>query len=121
RCNIKRMNLLIRLIACAWIGMPLFAQTNHKPNVVIIYADDLGYGDLSCYGGDIPTPHIDELAENGIRFADFYVAAPVCTPSRFALLTGIYPHRSVHGLTKALMPLDTNYLDPTETTLAAYL
>lgn len=91
------------------------------PNVVIIYVDDLGYGDLSSYGGTIPTPHIDRIGQEGIRFTDFYVAAPVCTPSRFSLLTGSYPQRSQHDLTKALMPLDKNYLDASETTLAEYL
>ncbi len=92
-----------------------------SPNIVIIYADDLGYGDLGSYGGDIPTPNIDRIGREGIRFTDFYVSAPVCTPSRFSLLTGRYPQRSRHDLTRALMPLDKNYLDASETTLAEYL
>ena len=101
-------------------ALPVLSQ-NPLPNIVIIYADDLGYGDLSSYGGDIPTPNIDRIGQQGIRFTDFYVSAPVCTPSRFSLLTGRYPQRSQHDLTKALMPLDKNYLDPSETTLAEYL
>ncbi len=91
-----------------------------QPNIIIIYADDLGYGDLSSYGGEISTPHIDGIGKRGIRFTDFYVAAPVCTPSRYSLLTGSYPQRSRHNLTFALMPDDKNYLDTSETTLATY-
>ena len=65
-----------------------------KPNVLLIVADDLGYGELGCQGNaQIPTPHIDALARSGVRFTDGYVAAPVCGPSRAALLTGRYPQR----------------------------
>ncbi|WP_305767855.1 sulfatase family protein [Candidatus Epulonipiscium viviparus] len=63
-----------------------------KPNVIIIYADDLGYGDLSCYGAeDIKTPNIDALAEEGVRFQQAYSTSSVCTPARYGLLTGQYP------------------------------
>jgi len=48
------------------------SQTQESPNIIVIYVDDLGYGDLSCYGGDIPTPNIDQIAGDGIRFTDFY-------------------------------------------------
>ncbi|MBM4026297.1 MAG: hypothetical protein FJ280_12980 [Planctomycetes bacterium] len=65
-----------------------------RPNIVLIVADDLGYGDLGCYDGqDIPTPHIDSLAAAGIRFTSGYVTAPYCAPSRAALLTGRYQAR----------------------------
>ena len=65
-----------------------------KPNIVLIYVDDLGYGDLGCYGSDKnDTPHVDQLAADGMRFTDYYSASPVCTPSRAALLTGGYPGR----------------------------
>lgn len=65
-----------------------------KPNVVLLYADDLGYGDLSCYGSKtIATPHIDKLAAEGLRFTDGHAAAATCTPSRFAMLTGEYAFR----------------------------
>jgi arylsulfatase A len=65
-----------------------------KPNIVLIYVDDLGYGDLGCYGSDKnDTPHVYQLAADGMRFTDYYSASPVCTPSRAALLTGGYPGR----------------------------
>jgi arylsulfatase A-like enzyme len=67
-------------------------STNQPPNIVVILADDLGYGDLSCYGApDIRTPHIDALARDGIRFTNFYANSPVCSPTRAALLTGRNP------------------------------
>lgn len=70
------------------------AQINNKPNVVIIYADDLGYGDLSSYGAtEIQTPHIDALAEEGVLFTNAHASAPTCTPSRYSLMTGNYPFR----------------------------
>ena len=68
-----------------------------KPNIVIIYADDLGYGDVKCYNpgrGKIPTPHIDKLAAEGMRFTDGHSSSGVCTPSRYTLLTGRYHWRS---------------------------
>ncbi len=65
-----------------------------RPNIIVIVADDLGYNDLGCQGGvEIPTPHIDSIAANGVRFTDGYVTCPVCAPSRAALLTGIYQQR----------------------------
>ncbi|ONI45930.1 arylsulfatase [Candidatus Epulonipiscioides gigas] len=66
-----------------------------KPNVIIIYADDLGYGDLSCYGAeDINTPNIDNLLENGIKFTNAYSTSAVCTPARYSIITGEYPFRN---------------------------
>ncbi|MDF2714597.1 MAG: sulfatase [Paenibacillus sp.] len=66
-----------------------------KPNIVIMYCDDLGYGDLGCYGSiDIRTPHLDALASDGVRFTDWYSNSPVCSPSRAALLTGLYPAKA---------------------------
>lgn len=63
------------------------------PNIVILIADDLGYGDLGCYGGTAQTPHLDRLASQGVRFTDFYAAAPNCSPSRVGLLTGRSPSK----------------------------
>jgi len=77
-------------------------QNKPRPNIVLIMADDLGYGDVGCYGcGDIRTPVIDGLAADGVRFTTFYSNAPECTPTRTALLTGRYQHR-VGGLECAL-------------------
>lgn len=69
-------------------------RSNGTPNIIIILADDLGYGDVSSFGAkNISTPHIDKLAEDGIKLTEFYAAAPVCTPSRAGLMTGRYPAR----------------------------
>ena len=75
-------------------GDPVPVVEGSKPNIVIIFTDDQGYGDLSCYGSTtIRTPHLDKLASEGTRFTSFYVQ-PLCGPSRSALLTGRYPARS---------------------------
>jgi len=69
--------------------------TTGKPNVIIMYADDLGYGDLGCYGGcEIPTPNIDRLCADGLKFTKAFAASAVCTPSRYSLMTGDYPFRN---------------------------
>jgi arylsulfatase A-like enzyme len=74
-----------------------------RPNVLFILADDLGYGDLSCYGRpDYKTPVLDNLAKQGMKFTDAYASAPVCTPTRTALITGRYPHRLAIGLEEPL-------------------
>ena len=73
----------------------LNAKSSDRPNIVLIMADDLGYGDLSCYGSEsIHTPVLDQLASDGMRLTDFYAGCTVCTPSRMALLTGAYPPRA---------------------------
>jgi len=69
-------------------------QVVKKPNIVIIFTDDQGYGDLSCFGGEhVYTPNIDNMAKEGAKLTSFYVASPLCTPSRAALMTGCYPRR----------------------------
>ncbi|MFN3325967.1 MAG: sulfatase [Bryobacteraceae bacterium] len=77
-------------------ALGLAAQTQSRPpNFVVIYADDLGYGDLSCYGATAHrTPRLDRMAQEGVRFTDFYVPTPYCAPSRASLLTGRYPFRN---------------------------
>jgi arylsulfatase A-like enzyme len=95
-----------------------------RPNFVIIFADDLGYGDLGCYGHPtIRTPHLDRMAREGMRFTDFYSAAEVCTPSRAALLTGRYPVRSgmCHDRFRVLRRVSTGCLPADEITLAELL
>ena len=83
------------LLFLALRGDSIWAKNPAQPNVIIILADDLGYGDLGCYGHPtIRSPHIDRMAREGIRFTQFYSAAEVCTPSRAALLTGRLPPRS---------------------------
>ncbi len=91
-----------------------------SPNVVIVFCDDLGYGDPGCYGGRAAaTPQIDALARDGVRFTDFHVAQAVCSASRTALLTGCYPNRlGIHG---ALGPKSNHGLAAAETTLAEFL
>jgi arylsulfatase A len=91
------------------------------PNVVLIFADDQGYGDLGCYGSEtIRTPNLDRLAREGRRFTSFMVASPVCSPSRAALLTGCYPKRvGMHR--HVLFPTSRTGLHPAEHTLADHL
>ncbi len=91
-----------------------------RPNIVLLFADDLGYGDLSSYGHPlIRTPHIDGLGDEGVRFTSFYAMAPSCTPSRAALLTGRYAQRL--GLPSVLMPASTGGIPAGEITLAEAL
>lgn len=96
-----------------------------RPNIILINADDLGYGDLGCTGSPVHrTPAIDRLAEEGLRLTDFYVASPVCSPSRAALLTGSLPTRVGFGTFdgySVLFPGMPYGLDPTEQTIAGCL
>jgi arylsulfatase A-like enzyme len=79
------------LLLCAASGL---AADRPRPNVIIVLADDLGWGDLSCYGGKLAeTPHLDRMAKEGIRFTQGYVASPICSPSRCGIITGQYPGR----------------------------
>ncbi len=81
----------------------LTQSTSRRPNILFILADDLGYGDLSCYGRpDYQTPHLDRLAREGVRFANAYSASPLCTPTRCAFITGRYPARTEVGLQEPL-------------------
>ena len=70
-----------------------FGFSATKPNIIIVFIDDMGYSDFSCFGGKVNTQHIDRLASEGIKFTNFYVNSPICSPSRVALTTGQYPHR----------------------------
>lgn len=98
---------------------------NDKPNIILINCDDLGYGDLGCYGSTRnDTPHLDRLAEEGKRFTDFYMASPVCSPSRGAMMTGCYPPRIGFGEFNGeivLFPGDSIGLSREETTIASQL
>ena len=100
------------------------AARDGKPNVIVIYADDLGWGDLGCYGSPtISTPHLNRMAAQGMRFTDFYSAAEVCTPSRAALLTGRYPVRNgmCHETYRVLRRNSKGGLPKSEVTLASVL
>ena len=84
---------LLSLLSASW------AFAAEQPNIVLIFTDDLGYGDLGCYGATkVKTPNIDQLAEDGKRFTDAHSASAVCTPSRYGLLTGEYPIRAKGGV-----------------------
>lgn len=85
---------IVFVVAGGLVGFAVSLHAAEKPNVVFILADDLGYSDLGCYGGEIATPHLDHLAANGLRFTQFYNTAR-CWPTRAALLTGYYP-QAVH-------------------------
>jgi len=123
---------MVRLPGCLWLALGTFfsfpgeirataqIQPEARPNLIIIFADDMGYGDLGSYGHPtIRTPQLDRMARQGMKFTQFYVAASVCTPSRAALLTGRYPIRS--GLSKVLIPSSSGGLPGEEITLAEVL
>ena len=88
----------LRLSGLLVLLAPLLSHAVSQPNVIIFYADDLGWGEITAQGftKDIPTPHIDSLAQNGLRFTNGYVAATYCSPSRAGLMTGRYPTRFGH-------------------------
>ncbi|SEW51670.1 sulfatase family protein [Chitinophaga arvensicola] len=97
-------------LLCGLLALPAAAQ--QKPNIVIIYADDLGYGDVSCYGMKrIQTPNIDRLAQQGVKFSNAYATSATCTPSRFGILTGKYPWRQKNT---GIAPGDASLILPTD-------
>ncbi len=97
----------------------IIRSASRPPNIVLILADDLGYGDLGCYGSRIRTPNLDRMASEGALFRHFSVASPVCSPSRASILTGRYPVRT--GVPTVLTPQDTDGLAASETTIASAL
>ena len=109
----NKFTFLFLLIQC-------FYSFGQKPNIVYIFADDLGYGDLSCYvAKDINTPNIDQIAKQGIKFTEFYSASSVCSPSRAALLTGRYPQRM--GINTVFFPESFTGIPDTEITIPEIL
>lgn len=92
--NKSALHLMLAMAAAAACPAAVTPTVKPPKAIVMIYADDLGYGDVGCYGAKgIPTPAIDKLAEQGCRFTDAYSTTSVCTPSRYALFTGEYPWR----------------------------
>src|SRR5262245_11527855 len=122
-----RLRSLLCLIVAVlpWLGAgSAVAQQARKPNIIVIVADDLGYGDLSVHGcKDISTPHIDSLAKNGVRCTNGYVSGPYCSPTRAGLMTGRYQQRYGHEFNPG-PPTEKSEafgLSLKETTLAARL
>ncbi|HLO79839.1 MAG TPA: sulfatase-like hydrolase/transferase [Chitinophagaceae bacterium] len=106
------------LLAClslvVMVTVQAQAKKTQRPNIVMIYTDDLGYGDVSCYGTSaLPTPNIDQLAKNGVRFTNVHTTSATCTPSRFSLLTGMYAWRK-EGT--GIAPGDASLIIPVATT-----
>ena len=113
-------NILLLICLCACVQNQ--SQNEDKlPNFIIIFTDDQGYGDLGCFGGDhVNTPHLDRMASEGMKLSSFYVAAPVCTPSRAALMTGCYPKR-ISMAADVFLAGDNRGLHPDEITIAEVL
>lgn len=111
-------HLLSTFVVCATLGMlaSCTEQPKPAPNVLFIYLDDLGYGDVTAYDAEakVPTPNIDALANGGIRFTNGYASSATCTPSRYALLTGTYPWRNAKAhILPGSAPLIIDYTKPT--------
>lgn len=120
----KQLLLLCLLVALAGCESQLIDATEFRPNIVILFADDLGYADLGSYGHPyIRTPNLDQLAAEGQRWTDFYAAAPVCSPSRGSLMTGKLPNRTgLYGRQiNVMFPNDTVGMPAGEETLAESL
>lgn len=126
---LKSYCLLLTLsLTLLLLGEPgnLSAQDVRLPNVIVVLCDNLGYGDVGCFGSKLHrTPHLDQMAAEGMKLTDLYAASGVCTPSRASLLTGCYPprvemHISENG-TSVLQPVSTKGLSPDEITIAELL
>jgi len=111
--------ITILILICSTTSAAADQVKKAPPNIVVIYCDDLGYGDVGCFGGKIPTPNLDSMASGGIRFTDFYVAQAVCSASRAAILTGCYSNRV--GILGALGPSTKYGLGKREVTIAEML
>ncbi|KAA5545414.1 sulfatase-like hydrolase/transferase [Roseiconus nitratireducens] len=127
----KRRVLIVGILLVSLLSTRVSAQSNPdnpvRPNVITVFIDDMGWSDLSCFGGTlVKTENIDRLADEGLRFTQFYVNSPICSPSRVALSTGQYPHR--HRISSYLANRQANrsrgmaqWLDPQAPMLARQL
>jgi arylsulfatase A-like enzyme len=122
--------LINRILVIVFIALPLWpfpqgVSAQRRPNIIFIYVDDMGYGDLGCYGAKaIKSPNIDRMAAEGLRLTSFYSVSPICTPSRAALMTGRYAARmgvDQMRLASVLFPTDKTGLPQSETTVARAL
>src|SRR5947209_4377849 len=121
----NRRDLLAAAAAGALMAGPgaraaVAAATRRAPNFVVVLCDDLGYGDVSPYGGRIPTPAIARMAREGVALTDYYAPANLCSPSRAGLLTGRYPVRTGLGF-EVIMQTDERGLPLSEVTIAKAL
>lgn len=127
--NILAISVILLLSFCSQpqekvVKKEPIRPVDEKPNIIIVFTDDLGYGDLSTYGHPtIITPNLDRMASEGQKWTNFYVGAPVCTPSRAALLTGRYPIRSgmCSDKSRVLFPNSTGGIPANEITIAEHL
>src|SRR3974377_767013 len=109
----------IKKAGAAAISPVVSGMASSPPNIVLILVDDMGYGDLSCYGSQIQTPNLDQMAAEGVLLTQFYSANPVCSASRAAVLTGRYGVRS--GVPSVFQPTDPGGMALSEVTIAQML
>ena len=112
--------LLPLLLASLWLLPQAHSADPQRPNIVMLYADDMGFGDLGIQNPEskIPTPHLDQLAREGTRFTDAHSSSGICTPSRYAMLNGRYHWRKFHGIVNSF---DQPVMDDARITLAEML
>src|SRR5680860_1184717 len=117
--NLGIATFLLLFVSCSQTAQKE-TKTEQSPNFVVVFIDDVGYGDVGCYGATgYASPNLDKMASEGMRFTNFYSAQPVCSASRAGILTGCYPNRI--GIHNAMMPNSKKGLHPSETTLAEML
>ena len=127
RFNSRLQHSLLLAASILWLANVAPAIAAERPNIILVFIDDMGWGDFSCFGNqDVQTPNIDKMAQEGIRFEQFYVNSPICSPSRTAISTGQYPQR--WRITSYLSNRDQNkqrgmaqWLDPKAPMLARSL
>jgi arylsulfatase A-like enzyme len=117
-----KISIVSLALSVAFAFTAVTAASQPRPNIVLILADDMGFSDIGCYGGEIETPNIDRLAANGLRFTQFYNTARCC-PTRASLLTGLYPHQAgvPHMVDNARLPLEQRQLSRRAATIAEVL